>query len=342
MIPLDEGDLASIIGYLGKIRPADMASRFARTGGFDASSFSPCGSGYGGSVAAVDGSNAMVLETGSFSVVLVRAVETTFFSGRRSHAGETSLRAFRIGPEEENTAYEKLYMECFKGTKPKKPLENEDRSRAAAAFRDTLEYWTALRLAETLDRGDALLLDGALRVDHESHRPVLKDILDTARSRGVLVAAVTKMASSTWGGGIPLVPAAEALARDLGVAEAWYLAVPPSVLDAERYRQWDFSTTYVASLHPRSPRAFKIDLPAGSPPSAVRATFAALASYADDGRVTGYPFPLFDAHRFAAIGKDQVDMVRQVFIGRMAGAGMTNADFQSYFGDYHDTFAPYR
>jgi hypothetical protein len=341
VIPPDEGDLAGILGYLGKIRPADMASRFARAGGFDASSFSPCDTGFEGSVAAVDGSNAMVLETGSFSVALVRAVETTFLAGRRSHAGETSLRAFRIGPEEKNPVYDLLYGECFEDT-PREPLDNEDRSRAAAAFRDTLEYWTALRLAETLDRGDVLLLDGALRVDHESHRPVLKKILDTALSRGVLVAAVTKMASSTWGGGIPLVPAAEALARDLGVAGAWYLAVPLSVMDTEKYRQWDFSATYVASLHPRSPRAFKIDLPAGSAPSAVRATFAALASYADDGRVTGYPFPLFDAHRFAAIGKDQVDQVRQTLIRRMSETGMTSADFRAYFGDYHDTFAPYR
>lgn len=341
MIPPDEDDLAGILDYLRQIRPADMGSRFAGAGGFDASSFSPCDTGFPGSVAAVDGSNAMVMETGSFSVVLVRAVETTFLDGRRDHAGETSLRVFRIGPEEENPAYKTLYQECFDDA-PKKYLSNEDRSRAAAAFRDTLEYWTALRLAETLDRGDALLLDGALRVDHESHRPVLKGILDTARRRGVLVAAVTKMASSTWGGGIPLVPAAAALARDLGVDGPWYLAVPPSVLDAERYRQWDFSDTYVASLHSRSPRAFKVDLPAGTKAPGVRATFAALAAYADDGRVTGYPFPLFDAHQLAAIRKDQVDQVEQALIGRMSEDGMTSADFNADFGDYHDAFAPYR
>lgn len=341
MIPVEPGDLAGLLRYIGKIHPPDMAARFARAGGFDAASFVPCGTGFAGSVSAVDGSNAMILETGSFSIALVRAVETTFSAGRRDHAGETSLRAVRIGPEKTNPAYEEFYHECFEDT-PREHLDNEDRSRAAACFRDTLEFWTALRLAETLGRGDALLLDGALRVDHESHRPVLKKILDTARSRGVLVAAVTKKASSTWGGGIPLVPAAEALARDLEIEAPWHLAVPRSVLDAERYAQWDFSATYVASLHPRSPDTFKIDVPAWAAPPEIDATFSALAAYADDGRVAGYPYPLFDAHRFAAIGKDQVDLARQAFMRGMSEAGMKNADFRAYFGDYHDRFASYR
>ncbi|QYZ79915.1 DNA double-strand break repair nuclease NurA [Methanofollis formosanus] len=341
MIPLDERDLAGVLGYLGHIRPADLSSRFARAGGYDVSSFTPCGEEWDGYLSAVDGSNAMVLESGSFSVALARAVETTFSGGRRVHAGETSLRAFRIGPEAENPAYGDLYAECFEDA-PLKSLENEDRSRAAAVFRDTLEYATALRLASNLDAGDVLLLDGALRVDHESLRPVLLRILREARRRGVLVAAVTKMAASTWGGGVPLVPAAAALARDLGVRGPWYLEVPPEVMDAERYQEWHFGDTYVASLHQKAPLAFKVEVPEGASSRSVEATFAALAAYADDGRVTGYPFPLFDAHRLVTIGLDQVEQVRQTLIGAMSRQGMTGNEFQAYFGDIHDRFASYR
>ncbi|QSZ67944.1 DNA double-strand break repair nuclease NurA [Methanofollis aquaemaris] len=341
MIPLDENDLNGVLGYLGKIRPADLSSRFARAGGYDASSFISCGEEWEGYFSAVDGSNAMVLESGSFSVVLVRAVETTFSGGRRAHAGETPLRAFRIGPETENPAYGDLYAACFEST-PLRSLENEDRSRAASVLRDTLEYSTALRLVSNLDAGDILVLDGALRVDHESHRPVLQDILRSARRRGVLIAAVTKMAASTWGGGIPLVPAAAALAHDLGRNEAWYLEVPPEVMDAERYEEWHFGDTYVASLHPKAPLAFKVEVPKGTSSRSVETTFAALTSYADDGRVTGYPFPLFDAHRLVTIGADQVEQVRQALIRGMSGQGMTGSEYKAYFGDIHDTFASYR
>lgn len=341
MIPLDETDLAGVLGYLGEIRPADLPLRFARAGGYDASSFLPCRTGWNGYFSAVDGSNAMVLESGSFSVALVRAVETTFSGARRAHAGETSLRAFRIGPETVNPAYDDLYTECFEDA-PLSPLENEDRSRAAAVLRDTLEYATAKRLASNLDPGDILVLDGALRVDHESLRPVLIRVLREARRRGVLVAAVTKMAASTWGGGIPLVPAAAALAHDLGVKGPWYLEVPPEVMDVERYQEWHFGDTYVASLHPKAPMAFKVEVPEGTSPCVVETTFAALASYADDGRVTGYPFPLFDAHRLATITQDQVDQVRQALIMGMSEQGMTGNEFQAYFGDIHDRFSSYR
>jgi len=341
MIPVDPQDVAAVLGWMEHIRPSDLAERFAADGGFEASSFLSCTPGFSGHISAVDGSNATVLASGSFSVEVVRAVETTYLGGKRAHAGESPLRAFRIGPEPQNPAYSSLYAECFDGALPAKPLDNEDRSQAAAVLRDTLEYWTARRLAESLDAGDVLLLDGALRVSHESHRPVLMDILRRAAERGVLVAAVTKAAASTWGNGIPLVPAAAALARRFGIPGPWYLEIPPELGDSVRHREWDFGATYVGCLHPRAPHPFKVDLPVGTFPEEAARTFSALAAYADDGRVTGYPFPLFDAHRMAAITADQAEFVKQRVIGAMSGQGMTNTEYQEFFGDMHDEFARY-
>lgn len=341
MIPVEPEDVAAVLAWMAHIRPSDLAERFAACGGFDASSYLPCPPACPGHIAAVDGSNAEVLASGSFSVAIVRAVEVTYLGGKRAHAGESPLRAFRIGPERENVAYADLYAECFDGALPARSLENEDRSEAAATLRDTLEYWVARRLAESLDAGDVLLLDGALRVGHESHRPVLMEILRKAAGRGVLVAAVTKAAAATWGNGIPLVPAAAALARRLGVAGPWYLEVPATLGDAVRHLEWDFGATYVACLHPRSPHPFKVDLPVGTSPDEAARTFSALAAYADDGRVTGYPFPLFDAHRMAAITADQTEFVKQQVIGAMSGQGMTEREYQELFGDMHDEFARY-
>jgi hypothetical protein len=341
VIPVEPEDVAAILGWMEHIRPSDLAERFAACGGFETSSYLPCPPECPGHVAAVDGSNAEVLGSGSFSVVVVRAVEVTYFGGRRAYAGESPLRAFRIGPERDNQAYFDLYAECFEGALPARSLDNEDRSEAAAVLRDTLEYWVARRLAESLEDGDVLLLDGALRVSHESHRPVLMDILRRAAGRGVLVAAVTKAAAATWGSGIPLVPAAAALARRFGVEGPWYLEVPADLGDAVRHREWDFSATYVASLHRRSPHPFKVDLPVGTSPEEAARTFSALAAYADDGRITGYPFPLFDAHRMARITADQTEFVKQQVIRAMSGQGMTEAGYQELFGDMHDEFARY-
>ncbi|TAJ44265.1 DNA double-strand break repair nuclease NurA [Methanofollis fontis] len=340
MIPPEQSDLSAIMSWMERIRPSDLAQRFAREGGFDAESFQPCLPGFAGHISAVDGSNAMVLESGSFSVAAVRAVETTFHLGARVHAGETPLRLVRIGPEKTNEGYEDLYFECF-GDDPLEPLENEDRSRAAAVLRDTLEYWTLSRVAAILGEGDVLLIDGTLRVNHGALRQVMKRILTDARRKGVHIAAVTKAATSTWGDGIPIVQSAEALARESGIHGPWYLEIPPHLLDAVHHREWHFESVYVASLHRCSPRAFKVDLPEGCGTTEVSAVFSALSAYADDGRVTGYPYPLFDAHRLAAITADQTESVRQELRGRMAGMGMQESDYTSYFGDYHDEFARY-
>ncbi|WP_342770260.1 MULTISPECIES: DNA double-strand break repair nuclease NurA [unclassified Methanoculleus] len=330
----------------GKIRdaaPDDLSGQFTACSGFDASSYHRCRPEFDGVVCAVDGSNAIVLDAGSFAVAAVRAAVSSYAGTSRICRRTTPLHVVTVNPGNGNEDFDALFHDCFHAP-PKVHLDHDDPVRNAAVMRDTLEYWAATEMAAELDAGDLIVLDGTLQVRHASHDEVIEGLLNLCNLRGVLVAAVTKRTSLTWGGGHPIVPAAEGLARDLEAPEPWYLCVSAAkgLLDREETHLWkQRGEQYVARLHPRAQRAFKVEIPKYYSQDLVEEVFSALASFADDGRVTGYPYPLLDAHLTTRIGKDTIGQVRQDILRGMDRLGMSLADYISIFGDYHDEFDRY-
>jgi NurA domain len=333
-------DLASLVERIRSLNPPDLASRFATHCGITAGSFQQATPVQEGMVAAVDGSNALVVESGSFSIAAVRAAACGFSAGIRAFRSVTPLHVATLGREAQDRSFADLYLECF-GTEPETTISDDDPDRAAAVLRDTLEYWVALRAAERLSAGDLLVLDGALRVSHASHDPVLVRLMKTCAKRRIHLVAVTKRTAATWGGGFPLVPAAVLLAASLSVPAPWFLPVDESCLDTTRFSQWKHGALVIAALHPRSPLAFKIEVPAPSDGAEVRRIVSLLAGWSDDGRVTGYPYPLLDVHRTARIRADAVQQVKNDLMAGMGGAGLDLSRFRDLFGDYHGELERY-
>ncbi|WP_292517497.1 DNA double-strand break repair nuclease NurA [Methanoculleus sp.] len=338
--------LNAIRRVAGRIRdsvPEDLAGRFKAAGGFDVASYRRCRPEFGGAVCAVDGSNAIVLDAGCFAIAAVRASVSAYAGDARLCRRTTPLHIVTVNPGTGNEDFDTLFYDCFHSS-PKVHLDHDDPIRNTAVIRDTLEFWAAMEMAAELDTGDLIVLDGTLQVRHASHDEVVENLLNLCNLRGVLIAAVTKRTSLTWGGGHPIVPAAEGLARDLGVPEPWYICVSAAdgLIDRRETYLWkQRGEQYVARLHPRAERAFKVEIPKYYSPEMVDRVFSALASFADDGRVPGYPYPLLDAHLTTKIGKDAVDQVRQDIIRGMDLLGMNLADYTGIFGDYHDEFDRY-
>jgi len=332
-----------IAGRIRECAPEDIVERFSACSGFDAGSYRPCSSSFDGAVCAVDGSNAIILDAGSFAVAAARASASAYAGGVRTCHRTTPLEIVTVNPGTGNEDFDTLFRDCFRYP-PKVHLDHDDPIRNSAVVRDTLEYWAATEMAGELNTGDLLVLDGTLQVRHASHDEVIESLLNLCNLRGILIAAVTKRTSLTWGSGHPIVPAAEGLARDLAIPEPWYLCVSAAegLIDREETHRWKLrGGQYVARLHPRAQRAFKVEIPKYYNPDTVERVFSALACYADDGRVTGYPYPLLDAHLTTKIGADAVEQIRQGIIRGMDKLGMNLADYTGIFGDYHDEFDRY-
>ena len=275
-------------------------------------------------IAAVDGSNATVYSTPFFSLTACRGAITAYCHQMRDSIRSTPCRIFRIG-EGQDEDFTDLYREYY-GRDPDAPLLKEDVITTEAAFRDTIEYGLALFAARDLDSGTLLLLDGTLYAEHPSHHGIIDEITTTCRERNLLLAAVTKNAGATWDGVHPLVPAVMKGAVSLGIRPPWYLGVDEG---------------YVACLHPGANRAFLITVPDGYTDEEVASVFSALTSYAGDGRIVGYPYPLLDAHRHAAIRYDQVQRIKQDIIAGCSTQSIGCNEYEEIFGDYHDELNRY-
>ncbi|MCQ1538154.1 DNA double-strand break repair nuclease NurA [Methanocalculus taiwanensis] len=275
-------------------------------------------------ITAIDGSNATVYSTPFFNLIACRGAMPAYENQERHSLKLTSWRIFRIG-EGQDEDYAELYSEYF-GRIPDASLEKGNTLAAEAAFRDTIEYGLAAIAARTSEPGTLLLLDGALYAEHPSHTAILAEIQQTCRERGLLLAAVTKNAGATWDGVHPIVPSAMRAAGELGIRPPWYLKVEEG---------------YVACLHPRAKRAFLVTVPDDYSEQEVAAVFSALASYAGDGRVVGYPYPLMDAHRQAVIRSDQVQRIRHDIIAGCSTQSINSVGYEEILGDYHDELNRY-
>jgi hypothetical protein len=333
-------DLSILVERLISLDPPDLDTRFASCFDLGAGSYLRVTPAQEGTVAAVDGSNALLLDAGCISVAVLRAAVCGFSAGSRRFRLMTPLRLVSLGQEARDGSFSSLYSECF-GMDPEATIRDDEPERTAAVMRDTLEYWVALRAAERLGRGDLLVLDGALRVSHASHEPVLVQLIRTCAKKGIHLCAVTKRTAITWGGGLPLVPAALALAKTHSITPPWALRIREEGLDLTPYRQWRHGATCVAALHPRSPLAFKIEVPEPADDTALAQTVSLLAGWADDGRITGYPYPLLDAHRTARIPADAIQQAKNDLLTGIGQSGSDPDRINALFGDLHDEFARY-
>ena len=320
--------------------PGNLIEKFRDSGGISADDFHLCEPVPCNETCAVDGSNTVLMESGTMAIVLFRAAQCTFFNMERTKRSISSLQFAVIGPGIDNEDFPVLYQECF-GQAPGTPLKNEDRVRAAGILRDTLEYSVTEQMAESLDSGALLLRDGPLRVSHASHEPVLSRIENMCRLRGIDLAGVSKRTSATWGGGHPLLPSVLGLAEVHGIRPPWWVRIDPGILDRVQFPQWQHGRMYIACLHPWAKTPMKIELSKDLAESREKAIMDRLAACSGDGRMPGYPYPLFDAHRTVVLTEEVADQVRADLMRRITATGIRRQTYEILFGDYHDEFARY-
>jgi len=320
--------------------PYDLVDKFAEFSNLKKTDIHPIAARPAGIVSAVDGSNAIVAESGSFALAAIRAAHTDFAGAERRLRAITPLMVVSVGPEEESEDFRVLMSDCF-SIIPEKGLPSDDAERVSAILRDTLEYWIAQRQAAALPAGSLLLLDGALRITDPNHDPILQNIIETAEEREVFIAAVTKRTRATWGGGHPLLPAVGGFARDAGVKSPWWVRIDEHLLDSTVYRRGRQGDLYIASVHPSQNFPLKLELPKGTEEKTVATIMGAIAACSDDGRIPGYPYPLLDAHRTVVIDQILVDQIRQDLMRGFSAQGMNKEIFDLLFRDIHDDFKRY-
>ncbi|MBN1433050.1 MAG: DNA double-strand break repair nuclease NurA [Methanomicrobiaceae archaeon] len=331
-------DIESAAGYISRICSGESLKKIIEELTITPEDFKRPSGGFDSAVAAVDGSNVFILESGAFSIAAIRAASVAFKSGERLFTKTTPLRLPQISKARVSDEYNRLYTECF-GEEPENTVDDEP-SRAASVFRDTLEYWTVKETMKVLGKGDCLMLDGSLRTSHASHDPVLSDIVRECGNNAIYLISVSKRNSLTWNG-YPLDILLDAAASEFGIKAPWYIEVPVNITDQKRHEQWHRGRTYILKMHPSSEIVLKAEVPKYADEEYVDKAISACSNYSVDGRIPGYPYPLMEAHRECCITREITDIIRNDIIGEINRKGSNQKRYNQLFGDLHNEFARY-
>lgn len=230
---------------------------------------------------AVDGGQGVAADARCLKVVLTRACRVAYRHGRSHVEDEGPLSTWLLGAGDEHVGLTQMGLGV-----------RADAAIDVNLLRDAGEWVAVRRCVEEAEPGAVVLVDGDLRADRRIPSATVGAIVDTAASRGVHLAAVTKH-SSLSRDGVPLVGHLEALGLEaLGPRARWWAPVARGAESLGYAMQ-----VTVARLDPDARFAFRVDVAGDDDPAEV---LGLVAASCDDAAFCGYPYPLAVADRLAA------------------------------------------
>lgn len=269
-------------------------------------------------VVAVDGSSVALAESGDLLLAAFRAGTVGVEAGRPLAPHVPTPEVVLLTREDARAAVaERLEALGL----PAHAVPRLDSGAALDALRTLDEMRAALDALETLQRGDLLLIDGALQA--RGHVPLIDRVLARATERGVDVVGVCKSTSITLGRAPALV--ACQLAGRASASRTWLAALPtPPHVRGE---------VWAARLSPAEERVFRFDVASGRPAAEVLAGVAGLCGHP---AYPGYPSPLAMAHNAVLLNEDARVRIRAAVQEAALTAGVDARAWEMAFVDYHD------
>lgn len=189
------------------------------------------------------------------------------------------------------------------------------RGAAESVGRRFAEWKLALHVVEDeLERGDMIVMDGALGTEFKSEAKYANALCERAVEKGVIVCGLSKTSMLVTESGDPL------LARVSEVAEGvrfgrWFVRV------ADRLSSDDRGFVLATKLHERSRFVFRFEILREQfrrmGRDEVNSVLASLAANSEDVAMVGYPYGAIDADRFAQVRMKELDMYRWMARSKM-------------------------
>lgn len=223
---------------------------------------------------AIDGGQAIVADARCLQVLVTRSARVRFRHGVCESEEEGELQAVLLGGTDQRVAA--LNALGIDGIDPGCSVD-------VNLLRDRWEWDAVARSVEEIDAGGMVLVDGDLQPDWRIPSSFLREVLDRAQQRDVVLAGVTKH-SSLARGGAPLLGWLEREA-ELGVGERalWWAPIGRVRGDVGGVQ------VVAARLDADSRFSFRVDLPDWVDAEVALSKLSALC---DDAAFPGYPYPL--------------------------------------------------
>lgn len=282
-------------------------------------------------VAAVDGSSSIILDAGSFLVGAVRVASVSYRSPLESVEPDVSdMEIFYITHENYREIYTKEYTDTY-GAPPEPEVIPESFGDIVQRIRSMREIKTAHSLIKTMEEGDIIMTDGALKADIDTPKAFLQKLGDESLARGVTLLGVSKRSGLSFGH-LPLMSLLRKKAVDLFPDREWLCSLHGSSLITEN----QLGSINLVSFNRLSDYVFRVDAYPGDALTARPEVLSVLSAFSEDPGYLGYPFPLAQVHNASIIRRQEADALGYQIQEAGLAAGLSLTDWEALFMDFHD------
>lgn len=282
---------------------------------------------------AVDGSYTFLWNSSSTWLATIKVGALHFKhtpKGYHINSLEKFEKAVLISTSEEFPQDDELYADIFRFTKGSKEQHRE----MVNEYRKYYESEMALKASRSHE-GLIIALDGTL-ASFPKELDRLGEVVEACEERDHVLLGVSKD-SMTHAFGHRLTD--EELLR--GKEGMSFVAIPDTF--EKKQRALLHGDVYFTKLHPDSPKWFRVDL--GTYRGRPEFAFSHLAVFCSSPLCVGYPFPLFEAHRFAVTVRQMREMYEDTIVREGLDMGLPLnllvAGLTSMEGDRRGAFHEY-
>jgi len=294
-------------------------------------------------IAFVDGGNRELLAAPNFSVQLNR-VYFNIFEGRRRIQNSSMPQAVEffsvtfavfknnqiffdtsifpvddkfsgLMPSESDLSFSSADRRLMVGS------SRADISRVASIARRFAEWRFSRHVVENeLERGDVLVMDGALRTAFVNESKYAGEAYKIAKKRGVIYSGLSKTSRLFTTTGLSLLGAVRKLAENSEVGPLWYYYPIADSLSPEHEAAF-----FIVKLHEQAQRVFRYEIYGEQAkdltPGEINEVLCQFHVNSCDASFPGYPYGLIDADANARVRYDEVETYRVMLLSEVSKLG---------------------
>jgi len=282
-------------------------------------------------VAAVDGSSSIILDAGSFLIGAVRVASVKYRSPLETVEPYVSdMEIFYITHENYREIYRREYTDTY-GSPPDPGFIPESFGDIVQRIRSMREIKTADSIIKTMEEGDIIMMDGALKADIDTPKAFLQKLGDESLTRGVTLLGVSKRSGLSFGH-LPLMSLLRKKGSELFPNREWLCSLQESSLITEN----QLGSINLVSFNQLSDYVFRVDAYPCDALTRRPEVLSVLSRFSEDPGYLGYPFPLAQVHNASIIRKQEADAVAYRIQEAGLAAGLSLTDWEALFMDFHD------
>lgn len=225
----------------------------------------------------IDGGNALIGDGGTWTISKVKTAIVGYENGKRIMDKIVFNQFLLIRKNGEIVLNEDIKLPYIET----KNIKFED---TPSEVRKILEYMTAMNVIDELKSGDVLLLDCLLKPDHEFQESVIKELIQKANNKGILLLGIAKTSRLSTRSGRSLI----GLLSETGIKSFPWFYYPISD-DKTQYKDM------IVKFHPKSKYCYRCHLIGDE------TALSTAVVYSNDAELIGYPYPLLRADKIARI-----------------------------------------